>query len=70
MFLPEQKAIAGVADHAGYLILRLRYFPAWHVEVNGSPVIAVAERERGLSWLCRCSRDRCASRCAGRPPPM
>jgi hypothetical protein len=48
MFLPEEKRIAGVADHAGFLILRLRYFPAWHVEVNGVPVLAVAERERGL----------------------
>jgi hypothetical protein len=46
--LPEQKWIAGVADHAGYLILRLRYYPAWGVKVNGIPVTAVPERERGL----------------------
>lgn len=47
-YLPEQKYFTGVARHAGYVILRLRYFPAWSVKVNGSPVTAVAERERGL----------------------
>jgi hypothetical protein len=46
--MPEQRWIAGVAEHAGYLILRLRYFPAWGVRVNGIPVTATAERERGL----------------------
>jgi hypothetical protein len=45
---PEQKWFKGVAEHAGYLILRLRYYPAWEVKVNGIPVKAVAERERGL----------------------
>lgn len=48
MYLPERKRIAGVAAHAGYLILRLRFYPAWQVTVNGSPVTALAERERGL----------------------
>ena len=46
--MPEQKWIMGVAEHAGYLILRLRYYPAWSVKVNGIRVTAVAERERGL----------------------
>jgi hypothetical protein len=46
--MPEQRWIAGVAEHAGYLILRLRYYPAWGVTVNGIPVTAMAERERGL----------------------
>ena len=46
--MPEQKLFAGVAKHAGYLILRLRYYPAWGVKVNGIPVTATAERERGL----------------------
>ncbi len=45
---PEQKWISGVAEHAGYLILRLRYYPAWDVKVNGIPVTASAERVRGL----------------------
>lgn len=47
-FLPEQKGFMGIAEHAGYLILRLRYYPAWSVTVNGIPVAAMAERERGL----------------------
>ena len=46
--MPEQRWIAGVAEHAGYPILRLRYYPAWGVKVNGTPVTAMAERERGL----------------------
>jgi hypothetical protein len=48
MYVPEHKRFAGVADHAGFLILRLRYYPAWRVTVNGSPVAAVAEHERGF----------------------
>lgn len=47
-YMPEQKWFMGIAEHAGYLILRLRYYPAWGVKVNGIPVTAVAERERGL----------------------
>ncbi len=47
-YMPEKKWIVGVAEHAGYLILRLRYYPAWGVKVNGVPVTARAERERGL----------------------
>jgi hypothetical protein len=46
--LPEQKQIFGVAEHAGYLILRLRYYPAWGVKVNGIPATARAEQGRGL----------------------
>ena len=46
--MPEKRWIGGVAEHAGYLILRLRYYPAWGVKVNGVSVRAVAERERGL----------------------
>lgn len=47
-YRPEQKWFMGIAQHAGYLILRLRYYPAWGVKVNGIPVTATAERERGL----------------------
>lgn len=48
LYMQEQRRIAGVAEHAGYLILRLRYYPAWAVTVNGIPVTPKAERERGL----------------------
>lgn len=48
VYLPEQKWFAGRASHPGYVILRLRYYPAWSVAVNGTPVTAIAERERGL----------------------
>jgi hypothetical protein len=47
-YLPEQKWFRGIAQHAGYAILRLRYYPAWAVRVNGVPVTGVAERGRGL----------------------
>lgn len=47
-YLPEQKFFRGIADHAGYAILRLRYYPAWAVTVNGVPVTAVEEQGRGL----------------------
>ncbi|MGA1982425.1 MAG: hypothetical protein ABSG84_08125 [Acidobacteriaceae bacterium] len=47
-YMQEERRIVGVAEHAGYLILRLRYYPAWSVTVNGLPVTARAERERGL----------------------
>jgi hypothetical protein len=47
-YMPEQKWFMGIAEHAGYLILRLRYYPAWGVKVNGISVTAVAERARGL----------------------
>jgi len=45
---PEQKWFAGAASHAGFLILRLRYYPAWSVRVNGVPVTATSDRQRGL----------------------
>ena len=47
-YMQEQKRIVGVAEHAGYLILRLRYYPAWGVKVNGIAVTPKAEKERGL----------------------
>jgi hypothetical protein len=47
-YLPEQKWFRGIAEHAGYVILRLRYYPAWAVKVNGIPVRGMAEQDRGL----------------------
>lgn len=47
-FQPEEKHFTGTADHAGFLILRLRYYPAWKLTLNGRPVNAVMERERGF----------------------
>jgi hypothetical protein len=34
--------------HAGYLVLRLRSYPAWRVEVNGRPVADLPQRDDGL----------------------
>ena len=37
--------------HPGYLILRLRRYPAWRVRVNGEPVSMVPDRADGLIAL-------------------
>jgi len=34
--------------HAGYLVLRLRTYPAWHIRVNGRPIGPMPSREDGL----------------------
>ena len=47
-YAEEDRRIIGVAAHPGYLILRLRAFPAWAVTVNGAPVTPKTERERGF----------------------
>jgi hypothetical protein len=44
----EHLRIAAVAPHAGYLILRLRSYPAWRVRVNGRPVADLPRRDDGL----------------------
>jgi hypothetical protein len=46
--MPEHKEVAGVADRAGYLVVRLRAYPAWQVTLNGQPVQPVPERIYGL----------------------
>ena len=44
----EHRRIRGMAAHAGYLVLRLRRYPAWSVRVNGEPVTGLGNREDGL----------------------
>ena len=39
------------APRAGYLVLRLRRFPAWHLSVNGLPAVEAAQRDDGLIVL-------------------
>ncbi|MGP8225465.1 MAG: hypothetical protein ACLQGT_04850, partial [Terracidiphilus sp.] len=51
---PEHLRIVGTIEHAGYLVLRLRSYPAWLVRVNGR---AVSSLSHGL-----------ASRLPSRPP--
>jgi len=45
---PEHKRLRAVIRHDGYLILRLRSYPAWRVAVNGSPVGPLPKRDDGL----------------------
>ncbi len=45
---PEYKVFVGTADHAGYLILHLRSYPAWRVTVNGQTAHAAREAGYGL----------------------
>lgn len=46
--MPEYKGFVGAADHAGYLILPLRSYPAWTATVNGHPAPTLMERGHGL----------------------
>jgi hypothetical protein len=45
---PEHKRLTGTFKHAGFLILRLRSYPAWRVVVNGRPIASMARRGDGL----------------------
>jgi 6-pyruvoyl-tetrahydropterin synthase related domain len=47
----EHLRIAAVAPHAGYLILKLRTYPAWRTTVNGRQVDSSSRREDGLMVL-------------------
>jgi hypothetical protein len=44
----EHLHIVGIPDHAGYLVLRLRTYPAWQIRVNGRPVGSLPHRDDGL----------------------
>jgi len=48
LYQPEHKRITGIANYPGYLILKLRSYPAWRVKVNGRPVSPVVERSYGV----------------------
>jgi 6-pyruvoyl-tetrahydropterin synthase related domain len=45
---PEHLHLSASASHAGYLILRLRSYPAWRVTVNGALAAKLPERDDGL----------------------
>jgi hypothetical protein len=45
---PEELRVSAAPSHAGYLILRLRSYPAWRVLVNGQPVTTPPKRSDGL----------------------
>jgi hypothetical protein len=45
---PKYLRIWATTPHAGYLVLRLRSYPAWLVRVNGRPVSDLPRREDGL----------------------
>jgi uncharacterized membrane protein YhaH (DUF805 family) len=45
---PEHLRIAAETAHPGYLILRLRTYPAWLVKVNGRDVDSLPSRKDGL----------------------
>jgi hypothetical protein len=45
---PEHKRLRAVVPHPGFLILRLRSYPAWRVAVNGQPVTLSLQRDDGL----------------------
>jgi hypothetical protein len=44
----EHLRIVAVVPHSGFLILRLRTYPAWQVKVNGRLATALPQREDGL----------------------
>jgi hypothetical protein len=44
----EDKVLQIDSDHDGYIVLRLRRYPAWQITVNGQPTAAPANREDGL----------------------
>jgi hypothetical protein len=45
---PEHKRLHAIVPGPGYLVLRLRSYPAWRVRVNGRAVGRLPQREDGL----------------------
>jgi hypothetical protein len=45
---PEHLRFKGTLAHAGYLVLRLRSYPAWRILVNGQPAANLPQRADGL----------------------
>jgi hypothetical protein len=45
---PEHMHVEAAIARAGYLILRLRSYPAWRISVNGQVVHSLPQREDGL----------------------
>ena len=46
---PEHLRLEADTPHPGYLVLRLRTYPAWRLRLNGQTVTAMPEREDGLT---------------------
>ena len=46
---PEHFHLSAVLPHAGFVILRLRTYPAWRITLNGQPASQAAAREDGLT---------------------
>lgn len=44
----EHFEIAGRAERAGFMILHLRSYPAWRVQINGATISSLPKREDGL----------------------
>lgn len=45
---PEHMRLAAATPHSGWLVLRLRRYPAWRVRVNGIDTQPIPERQDGL----------------------
>jgi uncharacterized membrane protein len=48
LWLNEDKVFQIDSDHDGYIVLRLRRYPAWRITVNGEPTTTPDNREDGL----------------------
>ena len=48
---PQHLRLSAVLPHAGYLILRLRTYPAWRITLNGRPAPSLIPRDDGLITL-------------------